>query len=165
MSCPAATLFDSMSGDMMCDGPEWRVPVWIIWAWGKGAIEYNAAACEGSTSAFRSTYWSEGRIIRSEVWSEGRINLVNERCWARHGTRAIESFIYYYYFRSQYYVYILYENGVFSGCDSHTIGYRSRLFETDVQRFSPWEDDLRSSDLTLIRGVVWRIEIVSISDF
>jgi hypothetical protein len=108
MSCPAATLFDSMSGDMMCDGPEWRVPVWIIWAWGKGAIEYNAAACEGSTSAFRSTYWSEGRIIRSEVWSEGRINLVNERCWARHGTRAIESFIYYYYFRSQYYVYILY---------------------------------------------------------
>jgi len=47
--------------------------------------------------------------------------------------------------------------GVFSGCDSHTIGLRRRLFEAGVERFPPRFE--RSSDLTLKGRAVLRVEI------
>jgi len=54
-------------------------------------------------------------------------------------------------------LFILFYCGVFSGCDSHTIGLRLCLFEAGVERFPPRFE--RSSDLTLKGRAVLRVEI------
>jgi hypothetical protein len=154
----ASSLFYVKSGRGVTSEVFWFHVRWhdVCWTRVKGAIVdnmglregrhywlFNAAACEGSTSAFFGVLiW--GKDNTAAGWSEGRINHVNGRFGCGMEQRAVVSII-YYYFRSQCIMFILLYYMVF------LVGATPTLSVFDHASSKPVSSDFHHGKTTCLR--------------